>query len=70
MTMQAVRQTDLNATRNADARLTRSKATRYLSEMSPTLDTMIEDQGEESKKNPTRWHWKPCTFGHSEHDHC
>jgi len=49
-TMQAVRQTDLNTTRNADARSTRSKATRYLSEMPPTLDTMIENQGEESKK--------------------
>ena len=50
MTMQVVKQTDLNATRNTDARLTRSKATRYLNEMTPTLDTMIENQGEESKK--------------------
>ncbi len=49
-TMHALKQTDLNATRNADARSTRSKAARYLSEMTPTLDSMIEDQGEESKK--------------------
>ena len=52
MTMQVVKQTDLNATRNTDARSTRSKATRYLNEMTPTLDTMIEEQGEESKKEP------------------
>ncbi len=52
MTMQVVKQTDPNATRNADARSTRSKATRYLNEMTPTLDTMIEDQGEESNKEP------------------
>jgi len=51
-TMQTVKQTDLNGTRNADARSTRSKATRYLSEITPTLDTMIEEQGEESKKEP------------------
>jgi RNA polymerase primary sigma factor len=49
-TMQAERHTDLNVTRNADARSTRSKAARYLSEMTPTLDTMIEEQGEETKK--------------------
>ena len=52
MTMQVVKPNDPNATRNADARSTRSKATRYLNEMTPTLDTMIEDQGEESKKEP------------------
>jgi len=52
MTMQVVKQTDLNATRNIDARSTRSKATRYLNELTPTLDTMIEEQGEESKKEP------------------
>ena len=44
-TMHALKQTDLNATRNADARSTRSKAARYLSEMTPTLDTMIETRG-------------------------
>ncbi len=52
ITMQAVRHSDLNATRNADPRSTRSKAARYLSEMTPTLDTMIEEQGDESKKEP------------------
>lgn len=52
-TMQTLRQNDMSTSDNAEATQTNSKATRYLSEMPPTLDTMIEDQMEEPKKEPS-----------------
>lgn len=51
--MQTVRKTDRMSTRNMDEFPSHSKATRYLNEMPPTLDTMIEDQGEDDKKEPS-----------------
>jgi RNA polymerase primary sigma factor len=49
-TMQTVRHTNTVLTPNVDTRSSRSAANRYLTEMPPTLDTMIEDQAEEAKK--------------------
>ena len=49
-TMQTVRHTTTVLTPNVDTRSSRSAANRYLTEMPPTLDTMIEDQAEEAKK--------------------
>ena len=52
-TMQTVRHTDIIPTQATEEFSNQSKATRYLQEMAPTLDTMIEDQGEEAKRETT-----------------
>lgn len=51
--MQTARKTDIIGAQGTEAFTSQSKATRYLQEMAPTLDTMIENQGEESKKEVT-----------------
>lgn len=52
-TMQIVREADLTGAQATKTFPSQSKATRYLQEMAPTLDTMIEDQGKESKGEAT-----------------
>jgi len=52
-TMQTARETDIIGAQTTEAFPTQSKATRYLQEMAPTLDTMIEDQGKEAKREAT-----------------
>ncbi len=52
-TMQTVTHTDRVLTHATEEFPAQSKATRYLQEMAPTLDTMIEEQGEEAKREST-----------------
>ncbi len=52
-TMQTVREADISGAQTTETFPSQSKATRYLQEMAPTLDTMIEDQGVESKRETT-----------------
>lgn len=52
-TMQIVREADNTGAHTTETFPTQSKASRYLQEMAPTLDTMIEEQGEESKREAT-----------------
>ncbi|MDT7040931.1 sigma-70 family RNA polymerase sigma factor [Candidatus Nitronereus thalassa] len=49
-TMQTLQHTDMISTQHLDEFSSDSKATRYLREMAPTLDTMIEEKGEENSK--------------------
>jgi RNA polymerase primary sigma factor len=51
-TMKPQRHTDMISTQHIEDFQPDSKATRYLREMAPTLDTMIEEQGEDAKKEP------------------
>ncbi len=54
ITMQRTKQTDMISSQNREAPRAESTATRYLmSEMAPTLDTMIEGRMEEAKKDPS-----------------
>jgi len=52
-TMQSLREIDVISTDQQEEAPTSSPASRYLREMAPTLDTIIEDQMEEAKKEPS-----------------